>query len=112
KLKFLPLRIENVGADDVSRHQVGSELDALEGTIENAGQDADQERLGRAGNAFDQHMAAGEHAHQVLLDHFFLPDDYLGDLASGGLKKVRYAFTHEGTPLEWFPVRSKLAQRR
>ena len=53
---------DDVGADDVGRHQVRRELDARERQLEPLGQRLDQERLAETGHAFEQHVAAGEHA--------------------------------------------------
>ena len=49
-------------ADEIGRHEVGRELDAAERSAENAGGRLDGERLGEAGNALDQEVAAGEQA--------------------------------------------------
>ena len=72
---------DDVGAGDVRRHEVGRELDASELEVQDAGDRADEERLGEAGHADQQAVAAGEHRDQHLLDHVVLPDDDLVDLA-------------------------------
>ena len=41
----------------------------------------DRQRLGEAGHAFEQHVAAGEQADEDALDHVALADDDLADLA-------------------------------
>ncbi len=69
--------LQHVGAGDVRGHQVGRELDALEADVEDAGQRADHQRLGQAGHAFQQAMAAGEDGGEDLLDHVALADDDL-----------------------------------
>jgi hypothetical protein len=63
---------------DVARHQVGRELDSLEGQVQRLGKRADEQRFGQAGDTFQQCVAAGEHRHQHLLDDFALPDDDFG----------------------------------
>ena len=63
-----PRRSENVGAaliehrrpDHVRRHQVGGELDASIGHAEQPREDAHGERLGSAGNAFDERVPTGQ----------------------------------------------------
>src|SRR5262249_31180494 len=88
ELEGLLVRVEDVGADDVGGHQVRGELDAFEGAVEEAGQDADEEGLGGAGDALDKDVAAGKQADQKAVDDLVLADDHLGDLAAGGLVKV------------------------
>ena len=66
---------DDVGARDVGRHQVGRELNAAEREVQRAGQRAHQQRLGQAGHAFQQAVAAGEQGDQHLLDHVVLADD-------------------------------------
>ena len=61
--------VQHVGAGDVRGHQVGRELDALELQVENLGQRADHQRLGQAGHADQQAVAAGEDGGEDLLDH-------------------------------------------
>ena len=65
-------------AGHVAGHQVGRELDPLEGQVRGLGQRADQQGLGQPGHAFQQGVAAGEDGHQHLLDHLVLADDHLG----------------------------------
>ena len=54
--------LEDLGAGDVGRHQVGRELDALEGQVQDLGHGADQQRLGQAGHADEQAVAAANMA--------------------------------------------------
>ena len=68
---------QHVRAGDVRGHQVGRELNALEADVENPGQRADHQRLGQAGHAFQQAMAAGEDGGEDLLDDVVLADDDL-----------------------------------
>ena len=69
--------LQHVGAGDVRRHQVGRELDAFEADVQDFGQRADHQRLGQAGHAFQQAMAARENSGKQLLDHFVLAHDDL-----------------------------------
>ena len=87
------VRVEGAGvrpvdprADEVGRHEVGRELDAVEGSAENAGGGLDGQRLGETGNALDQQVAAGEQAGQDALEHLVLAGDHAPDLEEGLLQ--------------------------
>ena len=71
---------DDVGAGDVARHQVGCELDALEHQAEGLRQGAHQQRLGGAGQAGDQAVAAHEQRDHHLLEHLLLADDHAAHL--------------------------------
>ena len=58
--------LHEVGAGDVRRHQVGRELDARELQVEHLRHGVDQQRLGQAGRADDQAVAADEQRVQHL----------------------------------------------
>ena len=75
--------VEDLGAGDVGRHQVGRELDALEAQVEDLRQRLDQQRLGQPGHAGEQAVAAGEERDQDLIDDLVLADDDLAQLAAG-----------------------------
>ena len=72
--------LQHVGARDVGGHQVGRELDALEAQVEHARKRADEQRLGQARHADQQHVAAAEDGDQHLFDHLLLADDDARDL--------------------------------
>mgnify|MGYP003693796461 CR=1 FL=1 len=78
--------VEDLGAGDVRRHQVGRELDPLEIEIEDVGERLDQQRLGQAGHAGDQAVAAGEQRDEHLLDDLVLSDDDLAQLGENTLR--------------------------
>ncbi len=69
--------VEDLGAGDVRRHQVGRELDTLEAEIENLRQRLDQQRFREPRDARDQAVAAAEQRHQHFIDDVILPDDDL-----------------------------------
>ena len=85
--------LNDVGAGDVRRHQVGRELDAVELQVEHLRHRVDQQRLGQAGHADDQAVAADEEREQGLADDFVLADDELfqlgDDLLAALLHPVR-----------------------
>ena len=78
-------------ADEVGGQQVGGELDALEVDRERLGQGLDGERLGEAGHALDQHVAAGEQADQQAVEQVVLADDDLAQLGLDPLEGERLA---------------------
>ncbi len=84
--------VEDLGAGDVRRHQVGRELDALEVEIEDVGERLDQERLGEAGHAGDEAVAAGEQREQDLLDDLVLSDDHLPQFAEDPIATLGHPF--------------------
>ena len=59
-------------ADDVGRHQVGRELDPLELDAERVGERLHGERLGQAGHALDEQMAAGHQGDDHPLEQHVL----------------------------------------
>jgi hypothetical protein len=72
--------VDDVGAGDVRRHQVGRELDAVELQVEDAGERRDEQRLREAGDADDETVAADEQRQEDQLDHVALADDALAKL--------------------------------
>ena len=69
--------LDDVGAGDVRRHQVGRELDAVELQVEHLRQRRDEQRLRQPGHADDQAVAADEQRQQHELDDVALADDAL-----------------------------------
>ena len=80
--------LDDVGAGDVRRHQVGRELDAVELQVEHARQRVDEQRLGQPGHADDEAVAADEQRQQHLIDDFVLADDELLQLFDDALAAV------------------------
>src|ERR1700687_468459 len=79
KFKFAGLGIVDADAEHVAGQQVGSELDALAGTMKRFRESLREGGLADAGNVFDEQVAAGEQGDQRELDGFFLAVDGLGD---------------------------------
>ena len=84
----LGARPPHPGAGDVAGHQVGGELQAREAPADHVGQRAHRQRLGHAGHAFEQQVAAGQQPDEHPLDHRVLPDDDLLDLHQGALEQM------------------------
>ena len=72
---------DDVGARDIGRHQIRRELDALEDQPQRLRHGPHQQCLGRSGKAGDQAMPADKQRDHHLLQHLFLADDHLADLA-------------------------------
>src|SRR5207247_7830964 len=72
--------LDDLGARDVGRHQVGGELDAAEVEREALGQRRDHERLRQTGDAFEDAVTAAEKRDQQLLNDLVLADDNAAQL--------------------------------
>ena len=83
--EFVLLAIEDVGSGDVGGQQIGRELDALVLRAQDAGEGFRQRRLGHAGDAFEQDMAAGEKGDHELLGDFLHADDDPADLGDDAI---------------------------
>src|SRR3954465_445302 len=77
-----PILLDHLGADDVRRHQVGRELDAVELQMNRLRQALDQQRLRQPRHAAQQHVAAGKKRGQDLPDHRLLADNRAAELVS------------------------------
>ncbi len=58
----------------------------LKAQVQALGERADRKRLGQAGNAFEQHVSAGQEAEDEPIDELALPDDDAADLGVERLK--------------------------
>ena len=70
-VKFL----EHLGADDVGRHQVGRKLDALVLKPKHGAKRFDEARLGKAGHANQQRVAAGKQRDESKVDDALLAEN-------------------------------------
>src|SRR2546428_6352494 len=77
---------DDVGSDDVRRHQVGRELDAREGELEPFREGLDEERLAEARHPLEEHVAARKHADQDVRNDFVMSDNDLLDFRAQGLE--------------------------
>ena len=81
-------RQEDARADQVRRHEVGRELDALEAPVEDLRGRLDRERLREARHALDQQVPAREQADEHALEHGVLARDHALDLEQGLLEQL------------------------
>ncbi|KIU01348.1 hypothetical protein QU38_02100, partial [Staphylococcus aureus] len=84
--------VQHLGAEDIGRHQVGGELDALGIEPERDAERLDQLGLGKAGDADQQRMSAGQDGHQRVLDHAVLAEDHGRDRLLGSANLPRHLF--------------------
>ena len=70
----------NHAADDVARHEIGGELNTRITQFENARKSTKQRRFAEAGNPFEQHMTARNHANQNAVNDIGLADNDLANL--------------------------------
>ncbi len=75
KLECAFLRAIDIGAGQVGRQQVGSELQAMKIALDTLGQHFDRACLGQAGRAFDQQVTVTEQRDQHPVDQVSLADD-------------------------------------
>ena len=69
--------LQDVGAGDVHRHEIGRELDATEGQRHRFREPTDEQRFRQSRHAHEQRMSAGEKADGQLFDDVVLADDDL-----------------------------------
>ncbi len=74
------LLVEHFGTENIRRHQIGRELDALGVEAQRDAERLDQLGLGEAGHADQQRMTAGEDGDERVLDHPILAEDDGRDL--------------------------------
>ena len=80
-LATLRILDHQIGAHDICGHEIGSELDAIEGQIQRPTQRPHQQGLTQSGDPFEQDMATGKDGHQGAIDDGFMPHDDLADLS-------------------------------
>ena len=99
--------------DEVGGHEVGRELDAREGAAEHLRERLDGQRLGEAGHALEQHVAAGEQRDEQALEHRVLPDDHALDLVQRLLEHVArvLAARARGRRMSWSGVTVRVSFR-
>src|SRR5260370_1674653 len=81
---------DDVGADDVGRHEVGRELDSGKGQVEGLPERAHEHRLAKAGYALEQDMAARDQGYHGVAQEVFLADDQARQLGFEIVRELRY----------------------
>ena len=71
----LPIFLENIGPDDIGRHEIRCKLDAVKIQLQCTGQGPDHECFGQPWNANDQAMAARKQRDEHFVQDCFLADD-------------------------------------
>ena len=74
------VRAVDARADEVGRHEVGRELDAVERPAEHVGGRLHRQRLRQSRHPLDQQVATGQQAHEHALEHLILAGDHPPDL--------------------------------
>jgi hypothetical protein len=81
------LRVEDLRADEIRRQQVGGELHAAELGPDRPGQARYRERLGEAGQPFEQHVPVGEQRDQEPIHHFALAYEHAAEVLANIAQK-------------------------
>ena len=72
--------LNDVGAGNVTWHEVGGELDAAEAHVERLGEGADHGSLGEPGDTFEEAVAARQNGDEKFFDDRRLSDDEFAHL--------------------------------
>ena len=82
------LQVEDRGAGDVGRHEVGRELDPGELQAEEAREHSDEGGLSDAGHVVDQHVRVGEDADEHQAERVAHPEQSPVDALGEGREEV------------------------
>ena len=88
-VELLGARPVDPGPDDVGGHQVRGELQPGEAAADGVRQGLHRQRLGNAGDALEQAVAASQQADHHPLDHPLLADDHPLDLEHRPFERAR-----------------------
>jgi len=72
----------NIGAQNIRRHEIRRELNAVERKVEHLAERPDEQGLAEAGHALEQDMASGEKRDHCTLDDLVLADEHFGDFGA------------------------------
>ena len=81
--------LQQLGAGDVARHQVGRELHAREAELERFRHGVHEQRLRQPGHADQQRVPAGEHGGEQVVHDGVLADDTAADLRHQGASRLQ-----------------------
>ena len=73
---------DQIRAEDVGGHEIGRELDAIEGEIKDLGKGANQQRFSKARHPFEENVTAGKQCSEGAFDDGILADDDLADFGA------------------------------
>jgi hypothetical protein len=100
KLEDVLLLVEDVAARDVRRHEVGRELDALEGAAQDLAERAHKQRLAEPRHALDQHVPAREDRDERVIDDLVLSHQRPRYLAADALEPhAEFLHVHREPPV-------------
>ncbi len=88
--------LQHFRPDDVGGQKVRRELHPLLGEAERLAERLDELRLGEAGHADEQAMAAGEDGDERLFDDVVLAEDHGADGGAGAADMIEGAIRHVG----------------
>ena len=83
--------LENLGAENVARHEIGGELNAPKLERERLAEDPHEQCLAESGHTLEQAVPTREQSDQELLDGLILTDDDARDLAAHARELVEVA---------------------
>ncbi len=89
-VKVLTLLVEDHGADQVGRQEVGGELDPGERCVDDLRQRAHRERLGQTGNPLEQDVPARQQPDEEPLHHGILSHDAARDFLQDAGDRERH----------------------
>ena len=72
--------LQQLGARDVARHQIGRELHARKREVEGLRHGLHEQRLREAGDADEENVSASQQGRDEIVDDFALADDAAADL--------------------------------
>ena len=75
--------LQDLGAENVGRHEIGGELDAPRVEPEHRAHGVDELGLGETGHAEKERMATGQNGDERLLHHFVLAENDRADRGLG-----------------------------
>ena len=85
KVEFARAFVNDLGADDITGHEVGGELNALEADTENIGDGLHEKGLCQAGNSDEEAVTVRKEGSDEAFDDFVLTDNDLGEFGGDAL---------------------------
>ena len=80
--------VDDVGPEDIGRHQIRGALDAPRSQSEHLGERLHEERFSETGNPFEEDVSSRKDSHESVRKQFIIADNGLLDLCLQGVKPV------------------------